>query len=318
MGRSTSENGDCNNGPGGGGQIPNGAQSQMYGHDAKKRCQNTSITMDLAQQHVPRRIANSPGQHKLPQYQNSQQPHQQLHPDGSLTFPYVPSSTASDNPEMYGDYHMVNRPAQPLVPSNGLPGGSSTPATPQQTPSTAVGWRQAAFHDQGRSADATNMRSNSSGRWGSRYGRRQEDQAQDVTFFRLEPAQKSSVQHSAAAAAAAAKKSRRDKIGDNITHSDVERKYRTNLKDSIAKLQAAVPALQGHHDSDPYGTTSRAAPKVSKGTVLGRATEYIQQLEQANRAMADERTRLMEHLQILEAMLQNDGVRPPQYTRTMA
>ncbi|OAA62071.1 Helix-loop-helix DNA-binding protein [Akanthomyces lecanii RCEF 1005] len=267
--------------------------------------------MDPIQQYVPRRIANNPWENKLPQYQNSQQPHQQLHPDGSLTSPYVSSSTASNSSQMHGNYHIVNCPAQTLVPSNGLAGGSSTSTTPQQAPSTAAGWRQPASHDHGRSTDATNMWSSSSSRWGSHYRRGQEDQAQDATFLRVEPAQKSPVQQSAAAAA---KKFKRAKIGDRITHNEVERKYRTNLKDRIAKLRAAVPALQRHNDSDPDCTTSSTAPKVSKGTVLGRAAEYIQQLEQANRAMASERTRLMEHLQILEAMLQNDGVRPPQYT----
>ena len=139
-----------------------------------------SITMDPIQQYVPRRIANS-REHKLPQYQNLQQPHQQLHPDGSLTSPYVSSSTASNNPQLNGDYYMMNCPAQLLVPFDGLPGGSSTQTTRQQNPSASAGWRQVAFHDHGRSTDATNLQSSSTSWWGSHYGRGQKDQAQGAT-----------------------------------------------------------------------------------------------------------------------------------------
>lgn len=53
---------------------------------------------------------------------------------------------------------------------------------------------------------------------------------------------------------------------------------------------------------------------VNQGTVLSKATEYIQQLEQANRAMMNEHQQLVERLQTLEAMLQTSGgPRPPQF-----
>lgn len=52
---------------------------------------------------------------------------------------------------------------------------------------------------------------------------------------------------------------------DRIAHNDVERKYRTNLKDKIAELRDAVPAL--HPPQDATGaeqSRSQTAPKVSK------------------------------------------------------
>lgn len=55
---------------------------------------------------------------------------------------------------------------------------------------------------------------------------------------------------------------------DRIAHNDVERKYRTNLKDKIAELRAAVPALQGvGGDVESEGgtvTPNQQASKVSK------------------------------------------------------
>lgn len=64
------------------------------------------------------------------------------------------------------------------------------------------------------------------------------------------------------------------KTGDRTAHNDIERKYRTNLKDKIAELRDAVPALQtisetGEEDSQPG---SRA--KVSKVS-LGGASYII-------------------------------------------
>ncbi len=57
----------------------------------------------------------------------------------------------------------------------------------------------------------------------------------------------------------------RAKSGDRTTHNDVERKYRTNLKDKIAELRAAVPSLQGPMEGESdNGMPHQAAPKVSK------------------------------------------------------
>lgn len=56
--------------------------------------------------------------------------------------------------------------------------------------------------------------------------------------------------------------------GDRTAHNDIERKYRTNLKDKISELRDAVPALRtipenSVDDGDSSNNPSRA-PKVSK------------------------------------------------------
>ncbi|KAJ2906501.1 Sterol regulatory element-binding protein 1 [Zalerion maritima] len=57
--------------------------------------------------------------------------------------------------------------------------------------------------------------------------------------------------------------------GDRTAHNDIERKYRTNLKDKIAELRDAVPALRPipengvADDAEAAGQPARA-PKVSK------------------------------------------------------
>ena len=57
------------------------------------------------------------------------------------------------------------------------------------------------------------------------------------------------------------------KGGDRAAHNDIERKYRTNLKDRIAELKSAVPALQTISeeagDEDEPSQPGRG-PKVSK------------------------------------------------------
>lgn len=59
------------------------------------------------------------------------------------------------------------------------------------------------------------------------------------------------------------------RTSDRTTHNDVERKYRMNLKDKIAELRAAIPALQTGSEgeaSDP-GTGASGNPKVSKVSI---------------------------------------------------
>ncbi|KAK5662024.1 hypothetical protein OQA88_10136 [Cercophora sp. LCS_1] len=111
------------------------------------------------------------------------------------------------------------------------------------------------------------------------------------------------------------------KLGDRTAHNDIERKYRTNLKDKIAELRDAVPALQtisetGEEDASQPG--SRA--KVSKGTVLTKATEYIHQLERRNKQIMQEHRKLRERLNAFEQLL-NATARPtyqmPTYSRTL-
>ncbi|KAF5134624.1 Transcription factor CPH2 [Metarhizium anisopliae] len=98
---------------------------------------------------------------------------------------------------------------------------------------------------------------------------------------------------------------------DRIAHNDVERKYRTNLKDKIAELRAAVPALQtsgGEGDSEGGSAGGQqSAAKISKGTVLTKATEYIHQLEARNRTIMQEHQQLARRLQAFETLLNSTG-----------
>ncbi|KAJ3560921.1 hypothetical protein NPX13_g9136 [Xylaria arbuscula] len=83
-------------------------------------------------------------------------------------------------------------------------------------------------------------------------------------------------------------------------------KYRTNLKDKIAELRDAIPSLRAiPEDDDPNSPagSSRTAPKVSKGTVLTKATEYIHQLERRNRSVAQKNEELARRLQAFEQLV---------------
>lgn len=54
---------------------------------------------------------------------------------------------------------------------------------------------------------------------------------------------------------------------ERAAHNDIERKYRTNLKDRISDLRDAVPSLRAipeDLDDDSPVASSRSAPKVSK------------------------------------------------------
>lgn len=65
----------------------------------------------------------------------------------------------------------------------------------------------------------------------------------------------------------------RAKSGDRTTHNDVERKYRTNLKDKIAELRAAVPSLQAPMEAESDSSVPhQAAPKVSKVIFISLCT----------------------------------------------
>ncbi|KAL2135055.1 hypothetical protein VTI74DRAFT_9975 [Chaetomium olivicolor] len=111
------------------------------------------------------------------------------------------------------------------------------------------------------------------------------------------------------------------KTGDRTAHNDIERKYRTNLKDKISELRDAVPSLRtisengGEDETQP----SRTA-KVSKGTVLTKATEYIHYLERKNKMIVQEHRELSRRLQAFEQLL-NATARSqytmPSYSRTL-
>ncbi|KAF4995248.1 hypothetical protein FDECE_12863 [Fusarium decemcellulare] len=112
------------------------------------------------------------------------------------------------------------------------------------------------------------------------------------------------------------------KLGDRTAHNDIERKYRTNLKDKIAELRNAVPALQSiPEDGIEEGEgNSQRAPKVSKGTVLTKATEYIQYLERRNKAIMKEHQELARRLQAFEQLLSASARQPflmPNHSRTL-
>ncbi|KAK3292685.1 uncharacterized protein B0H64DRAFT_329270 [Chaetomium fimeti] len=112
------------------------------------------------------------------------------------------------------------------------------------------------------------------------------------------------------------------KTGDRAAHNDIERKYRTNLKDRISELRDAVPALRTISEEGDEGEEmqpSRAA-KVSKGTVLTKATEYIQLLERRNKQIAQEHRDLSRRLQAFEELLSataGQAYSMPTYSRTL-
>ncbi|KAK4643514.1 hypothetical protein QC761_407470 [Podospora bellae-mahoneyi] len=110
--------------------------------------------------------------------------------------------------------------------------------------------------------------------------------------------------------------------GDRTAHNDIERKYRTNLKDKISELRDAVPSLRTipeHEEGEDPNQPSRA-PKVSKGAVLTKATEYIHWLERRNKQIVQEHRELSRRLQAFEQLL-NATARPqymmPTYSRTL-
>ncbi|KAK8112981.1 hypothetical protein PG984_013507 [Apiospora sp. TS-2023a] len=96
----------------------------------------------------------------------------------------------------------------------------------------------------------------------------------------------------------------RPRNSDRAAHNDIERKYRTNLKDRIADLREAIPSLRSiPEDDDDSPVPASKAPKVSKGTILTKATEYIHQLERRNRNMAHKNDELTRRLQAFEQLL---------------
>jgi hypothetical protein len=65
---------------------------------------------------------------------------------------------------------------------------------------------------------------------------------------------------------------KKDKLknSDRAAHNDIERKYRTNLKDKISELRDAIPSLRSIPEDDDANSpvnSSRTAPKVSKVSV---------------------------------------------------
>ncbi|KIH89555.1 hypothetical protein SPBR_07066 [Sporothrix brasiliensis 5110] len=116
------------------------------------------------------------------------------------------------------------------------------------------------------------------------------------------------------------------KSADRAAHNDIERKYRTNIKDRIAELRDSVPTLRAIPENsvdDGEGESSNQqgrAPKVSKGTVLTKATDYIHYLEKQNKAIMQQHQELSRRLRAFEQLL-NATARPtfpmPNYSRTL-
>jgi hypothetical protein len=81
------------------------------------------------------------------------------------------------------------------------------------------------------------------------------------------------------------------------THNMIEKRYRLKLNDKILSLRNAVPALRTSTSPPEDLQTGRgAASKLNKGTVLTKATEYIQQLEHEKRQLQQEVSTLKEQL----------------------
>ncbi|SPO02687.1 uncharacterized protein DNG_05360 [Cephalotrichum gorgonifer] len=114
------------------------------------------------------------------------------------------------------------------------------------------------------------------------------------------------------------------KPGDRAAHNDIERKYRMNLKDRISELRDCVPALRTINEEgleeDEGSAAAQALPKVSKGTVLTKATEYIHVLERRNKAIMREHQELSRRLQAFEQLLNATARQPfpmPSYSRAL-
>ncbi|CAF9907391.1 MAG: hypothetical protein GOMPHAMPRED_005095 [Gomphillus americanus] len=88
--------------------------------------------------------------------------------------------------------------------------------------------------------------------------------------------------------------------GQKISHNVIEKRYRSNLNDKIAKLRDSVPELRvaqptvKRKPQKPVDSNSDASGdegqglKFNKATVLVKATEYIQQLERHNQRLLQE------------------------------
>ena len=114
--------------------------------------------------------------------------------------------------------------------------------------------------------------------------------------------------------------SRDGKPFKKTAHNVIEKKYRNNLNDKIVALRDSVPSLrikaqpvQGIgkkvQQADLDGLTP--AHKLNKGTVLSKATEYIQHLESRIRRAETENAALKDRVDLLEK-----SARSPRTPRT--
>jgi hypothetical protein len=83
----------------------------------------------------------------------------------------------------------------------------------------------------------------------------------------------------------------------------IEKRYRLKLNDKILSLRNAVPALRsplGSTTTEDLDSGRGIANKLNKGTVLTKATEYIQQLEREKRTLEQEVASLKEQLAVIK------------------
>lgn len=266
MDKSTSDDGEVSNTMGGDDQMHGGGAPQIYGNEVAWGRHDMTMPVSSVQPFVPRRMAGGAWE---TDFQGQGQSHQQMQPGSSLASPYDSPSTAS-NPQMFGEYATVDSSSHRIVPSNayGPPGSNSAVSAPHQ----AGGWQQglgtpgSSTGGPGSSKDAGSAISMNSSR--AQAGFRSNRMGGGGVSKDIKPKilassisnmpKKSPIQQGAST------RSERAKTGDRTTHNDVERKYRTNLKDRIAELRAAIPSLQAQQDGESDGTTNQAAPKVSK------------------------------------------------------
>ncbi|KAJ6436491.1 Endonuclease/exonuclease/phosphatase [Purpureocillium lavendulum] len=88
------------------------------------------------------------------------------------------------------------------------------------------------------------------------------------------------------------------------THNMIERRYRTNVNEKIALLRDSVPSSrirdEGSVDDRNELRGPMPAHKLSKATVISKATEYIHDLEKSNRRLLDENNALKQRIAALE------------------
>jgi Helix-loop-helix DNA-binding domain len=99
-------------------------------------------------------------------------------------------------------------------------------------------------------------------------------------------------------------------------HNIIEKRYRSNLNDKISALRDSVPSLRlmaRHEDDDDVldeleGLTP--ARKLSKATILSKATEYIRHLEKRNNRLNDQVISLKIRLDYFEKLLMQNAKTP--------
>ena len=104
-------------------------------------------------------------------------------------------------------------------------------------------------------------------------------------------------------------------VHKKTSHNMIEKRYRTNLNEKILALRNAVPALRamaknsdqqaddGLDDGQDDLNTLASAQKLSKATILCKATEYIRSLEKKNDRFGWENAELRRRVTKLETVV---------------